>query len=313
MQTELLVEDGGLRLDAYLAVALDVSRSKAAKLVDDGCVLVDGRKRKAAFKVEAGMQIVASVAEDQTAAGPQPRAMDLPIIFEDRDIVVINKPAGLVVHPGAGGEGDTMVNGLLARYPEIAAVGDPERPGIVHRLDKLTSGVMVVARSCEAYTELAAAFKRHGQQREYECICYGHLPQAEGRIETLIGRHPKDRKRMSTRVSDGREAITHWKVLSEWPGLSRLRLQLQTGRTHQIRVHLADMNHPVVGDPVYGGRKRVKEIMDPALRGYIRRIERQMLHATLLGFKHPVGGEYLEFKAPLPADMLELQSRLDKG
>ena len=204
------------------------------------------------------------------------------------------------------------MNALVARYPDLAGVGSRERPGIVHRLDKLTSGVMVVARCEESYRELVEAFKVHRHTRIYTSICHGHLPQPSGRIETLMGRNPRERTRMSARVPKGRLAVTHWEVQRVWPGFSLVELRLETGRTHQIRVHLAEMACPVVADSVYGGRGRIRTIRDEVVRERAGHLGRQMLHASLLGMRHPARGELMEFHAPLPDDMAAFIAVLDE-
>jgi 23S rRNA pseudouridine1911/1915/1917 synthase len=299
------------RLDLFVSRRLGITRSEAARLIETGRVLVDGKPRKASFKLKEGMEVFARIVHEEEGTHLTGSDIPLAVMYEDRDIIVIDKPAGLVVHPGAGTVGDTLVNALIHRYPEIAKVGAPDRPGIVHRLDKLTSGVMVVARSPEAFVRLSAAFKAHEQERVYLAICYGHLGQASGRIETFMSRNPKDRKKMSSRVSEGREAVTRWQVMREWDQLSLLELRLETGRTHQIRVHLSDLGHPVAGDPEYGGKRKANIITDPAVRAKVKALGRQMLHAWKLGIVHPVTGEKMEFTSEPPRDFQELVSLLD--
>jgi 23S rRNA pseudouridine1911/1915/1917 synthase len=242
------------------------------------------------------------------------KACEIPldVIYEDQWIIVINKPAGLTVHPGAGNTDGTLVNALLAKYPQIKGVGDPDRPGIVHRLDKMTSGVMVVARSSDSHAILANAFKTHEHRRVYVAICYGHMPQIQGTIETFMQRNPKDRKKMTSRADKGRRAVTHWEVVKQWKGFSLLLLTLQTGRTHQIRVHLSDMGHPVVGDAQYGGRRRANSIEDPLLQSYMKALDRQMLHAFTLGITHPITNKQMEFKSEMPDDMNGVIRMLDE-
>ncbi len=300
------------RLDLFVSRRLGITRSEAARQIESGNVLVDGKPRKPSFKLKQGMAVRAVIVHEET--GPYPEGADIPlsILYEDAHIVVIDKPAGLVVHPGAGTTGPTLVNALIHRYAEIAGVGDPERPGIVHRLDRLTSGVMVAARSAEAFGKLSAAFKAHEHDRVYLAICYGHLGKASGRIETLMQRNPRDRKKMSSKVSEGREAITDWLVVREWDQLSLLELRLRTGRTHQIRVHLSDIGHPVAGDPEYGGKRRANVVTDPVVRSRIKSLGRQMLHAWKLGLTHPVTGERMEFSSEPPEDFQGLVSLLDE-
>ncbi len=312
---DVIVDSGqdDVRLDVFLSRSLGVTRALAARSAEEGRALVDGRARKPSFRLKTGMRVEAEITGEKEA-GVRPEAVDIPlsILYEDRDIVVVDKPAGLVVHPGAGENRVTLVHALLHQYPEIAGVGSPERPGIVHRLDKLTSGVMVVARSSRAYDALVAAFKEHRHTRVYRAICYGSMDEQSGRIETFMDRHPKDRKKMSSKVAQGRQAVTDWRVIRRWEQFSFLELTLQTGRTHQIRVHLADMGHPVAGDPEYGGKRRANTIADPVVRSRVRRLGRQMLHAWKLGITHPETGQWMEFTSEMPEDMKALVALLDE-
>ncbi len=311
---EISTAENGLRLDVVLAARLEISRSQVARLLAGGNVAVDGLERKPAFKCEEG-QHIRVVPKDQAAPADflTARAIPLDILYEDESILIVDKPAGMVVHPGAGNYDMTLVNALMAHCPHIEGVGERQRPGIVHRLDKLTSGVMVVAKTQKAHAVLAQDFKSHAHLREYQAVCFGHMPQESGRIETFFNRHPKDRKRMSSRVVSGRKAITNWEVEKTWAGFSLLRLRLETGRTHQIRVHLADLNHPVVGDAIYGGCKRAANIADRDLREYVRQIDRQMLHACRLGITHPLTGEEMVFSSDVPPDMRSLIERLSQA
>lgn len=313
-KVDVIVEprDGNNRLDLFLARYLDVSRSFAAKLIDDGRILVDGTMRRPSFKIKTQSRIHGAYEREKQEVSIKPRGIPLEVLYEDSWIVVINKPAGLVVHPGAGNTEHTLVHALLARYPGIAGVGEPTRPGVVHRLDKLTSGVMVAALNNASHAALSHAFKAHEHVREYMAIAYGHMPQGQGSIETFLQRHPKDRKRMTSRVNEGRKAVTHYEVVREWEEFSLLRLSLETGRTHQIRVHLSDLGHPVAGDAQYGGRKRAGSIKDKVLRSYIKNLHRQMLHAALLGITHPGTGLWMEFRAEMPEDMREFIRVLDE-
>lgn len=305
-------EDSGMRMDLFLARHASITRSAASRLISEGLVDVEGSYPKPSLKVRAGMVIHVVMKKPQVSYLPVPQDIPLNILYEDAHIIVIDKPAGLVVHQGAGRTDHTLVNALIAHYPEIAGVGSKERPGIVHRLDKLTSGVMMVAKTADAYHTLSLAFKLHTHERIYRAICYGHMPQAKGCIRTLLNRHPKDRKRMSSKVTHGREAVTYWDEVKKWDGFSLLSLSLATGRTHQIRVHLADMGNPVVADPKYGGRKRVNNVKDPVIGSYIKGLNRQMLHAYKLGIKHPISGEWMEFVSNLPDDMKALIDLLDQ-
>jgi 23S rRNA pseudouridine1911/1915/1917 synthase len=295
--------DFGIRLDVILARHLSISRSFAAKLIEEGRVMVAGSMRRPSFKPKDGMRVHGTYSTKDEGLPLKACEIPIDVIYEDPWIIVINKPAGLTVHPGAGNADGTLVNAFLAKYPEIKGVGNPDRPGIVHRLDKMTSGVMVAARSSDSYAILANSFKTHEHRRVYLAICYGHMPQIQGTIETFMQRNPKDRKRMTSRADKGRRAVTHWEVIKQWKGFSLLLLTLQTGRTHQIRVHLSDMGHPVVGDPQYGGRRRANSIEDPLLQSYIKALERQMLHASILGIIHPITNKPMEFKSEMPDDM----------
>ncbi|MGC9323108.1 MAG: RluA family pseudouridine synthase [Desulfomonilia bacterium] len=305
-------QDAGSRLDIVLSQHIHITRSQAARIIEQGDVRVDGSQRKPSYKLKSGMHITGRVQREPEISILQAWDIPLDILYEDEWILVVNKPAGLVVHPGAGNMSKTLVNGLIARYPEIRSVGNPERPGIVHRLDKLTSGVMVVARNSGAHDALSHAFKAHEHTREYRALCYGTLPQDKGVIETFMGRHPKDRKKMSSKVETGRTARTRWNVLQEWKEMSLLQLNLETGRTHQIRVHLSDLGHPVVGDPQYGGKRRAHTIADVVVRAQVKALNRQMLHSHLLGIIHPGTGQWMEFTADLPDDMQQLIKLLDE-
>jgi len=305
-------DDSGTRLDVFLSTRLAVSRSSASRIIGQGLVMVDGSRKREAFRLKTGMRIQGTYCEEPADNTPAAREIALEILHEDPWIIVINKQAGLTVHPGAGNKDETLVNGLLARYPEIAHVGDPLRPGIVHRLDKMTSGVMMAARHNDAYPVLVKAFKTHEHLRKYYAIIYGHMPQLQGTIETFMQRNPRSRMKMTSRTTQGRKAITSWKVIRQWEGFSLLELILKTGRTHQIRVHLSDLGVPVVGDEHYGGRKRLDSIKSEHLQTYIRSIGRQMLHASTLGITHPVTGEYMEFTSDLPDDMKSLIAKLDE-
>jgi 23S rRNA pseudouridine1911/1915/1917 synthase len=305
-------EDSGSRLDVFLSKRTGISRSAVSRLVSYEKVTVDSLPRKPAFNVTAGMRVVFEQ-EEEKPSELIPWETELNVLYDDESLIVIDKPAGLVVHPGAGNSEKTLVHGLLARYPQMANVGSVERPGIVHRLDKLTSGVMVIAKTQQAYIRLAEAFKEHLHKRVYVCICFGMMPKNSGRFESLINRNPGDRKKMTSKAKSGRPAVTNWEVMKAWPGFSMLKLSLETGRTHQIRVHLSDSGHPILGDAEYGGRGRAANIANAAMKAYVRQLERQMLHAHVLGINHPVTGEYMEFVSPLPEDMLQLEQELNRN
>lgn len=294
-ERDLLPETTGIRLDLYLAGAVrGLTRTQAQRLIDDGLVQVSGVARKANYRLRAGDVVKVMIpAPEPVKALPEDIPLD--VIYEDQDIIVVDKPAGMVVHPAAGNFSGTLVNALLHRYGELSHVGGEYRPGIVHRLDKDTSGAMVVARSDEAHRELARAFKAHENVREYVAIAIGTFKENEGTVAVSIGRHVTDRKKMSPITFKGRTATTHFKVLEFFNGASFVALRLATGRTHQVRVHMAHIGHPLAGDKVYGGASAGK------LLGM--KVPRQMLHARLLGIKHPRTGEYMEFESAIPQDM----------
>jgi 23S rRNA pseudouridine1911/1915/1917 synthase len=226
-------------------------------------------------------------------------------------LLVIDKPAGMVVHPGAGNYSGTLVNALLHHCRDLGGIGGVLRPGIVHRLDKDTSGVLVAAKNDATHRGLSEQFEMHSPARKYLGIVFGQLSE-EGQVNSPIGRHPVHRQKMSARPRKGREARTHWKVLERFPEFCLAEFRLETGRTHQIRVHLSSIGHPLLGDPTYGGRRGLAAIEPPALRQGLQKFSRQALHAATLGFTHPVSGEYLEFSSPLPADMAEVLALLRK-
>jgi 23S rRNA pseudouridine1911/1915/1917 synthase len=283
----------GSRLDVWLAGQVPgLSRAAARKLIDDGQVLVNGRAGKASVRLKDGDKVEAELESEEAAAeGPGPQEIPLDVLFADEDVIVLDKPSGLVVHPGAGNESGTLANALLALFPEIAGVGPGERPGIVHRLDKGTSGVMVAARSPRAYASLVGQFKRHEVRKTYLGLVYGRVAAAEGHIDWPIGRHATKRKRISTHSKNPRQAETFFRVLEALPRTTLLEVRPLTGRTHQIRVHLAAAGHPIVGDALYGRKKEAKKY------------PRVFLHARSISFLHPGTGERLEFEAPLPAEL----------
>jgi 23S rRNA pseudouridine1911/1915/1917 synthase len=289
-------ELAGQRLDAALAkLEPSLSRAQVRRLIEDGRVTVSGAVVKPAHRLRPGEEIAGSVPAPEPA---RVTAEELPlqILFQDPDVVVIDKPAGLVVHPAPGHSGGTLVNALLHHCRDLSGVGGELRPGIVHRLDKDTSGVLVVAKNDAAHRALAAQFKVHSVLREYLVLVRGAPRTASGTIEAAIGRHPTDRKRMSTKTRRGRPAVTHYRVEERLRGASLLRVRLGTGRTHQVRVHLSSIGLAILGDPVYGGARA--EGLELGLR-------RQALHAALLGFAHPRSGEELRFESPLPPDLAQ--------
>jgi 23S rRNA pseudouridine1911/1915/1917 synthase len=301
------------RLDRFLAEQLpELTRSQLKRLIEEGLVTLDHAPAKAGARLKGGETVQVQL----LPAAPVealPQAIPLHIFYEDACLIVIDKPAGLVVHPAPGHAQGTLVNALLHHCQDLAGIGGELRPGIVHRLDKDTSGVMVAAKNDAAHNSLMNQFKEHTVQRRYVALLHGLLQADKGVIDRPIGRHPVDRKRMSGHARGGRHAVTRWRVLRRFDQdrLTLAELALETGRTHQIRVHLGEMNYPVVGDPVYGGSKRLAGIADPQLRRLVKLLDRQALHARLLGFRHPQSGEYLEFESPVPADMQEIVDYLD--
>jgi len=302
------------RLDQFLADALpELSRSQIKKLVEDGRVLCDGDTVKAGSKLKGGECVVVEIPPPAPIEAV-PEEIPLDILYEDPYLLVLNKPAGLVVHPAPGHSNGTLVNALLHHCRDLSGIGGSLRPGIVHRLDKETSGVMVVTKDDVAHQGLAAQFKEHSISRRYVAFVFGQVQNVTGTIDKPIGRHPQERKKMSGASRSGRRAVTHWQVLKRFDRdrITFLELTLETGRTHQIRVHLSEMNLPVVGDPVYGGQKRSNAIADPVLRSLVQGLKRQALHARHLGFRHPVKGEWMEFESPLPADLAEILAHLEE-
>ena len=291
----------GQRLDQVLAALFpDFSRTRLQQWLRAGHVSVDGRSLRARDKVWGGehISVTAMVEVEVPWRG---EAMPLEILYEDSALIVINKPPGLVVHPGAGNREGTLVNALLHHAPELANV---PRAGVVHRLDKDTSGLLVVARTLAAHTHLVAQLQARSVKREYFAIVVGVMT-AGGTIEAPVGRHPGERTRMAV-VHSGREAVTHYRVLERFRGHSYLRVNLETGRTHQIRVHMAHLHYPLVGDPTYGGRLRLPADSSSALQEALRHFKRQALHAGVLGLIHPESGAALQWEAPLPDDMQQL-------
>jgi 23S rRNA pseudouridine1911/1915/1917 synthase len=286
----------GARLDVFLAARTGVTRSQVGRHVDDGVVRVNGEAVKASRKLRAGDQVTFAPpppAPDEAL----PEAITLTVLFEDAHLIVVDKPAGLVVHPAAGHATGTLVNALLHHCGALSSVGGRQRPGIVHRLDKDTSGVMIASKTDLAHLSLARQFHDHSIERRYLALTSGAPPQAEGALDTLHGRHPVDRKRFTTHVTRGRRAVTRYRVLERLGGACLVECTLETGRTHQVRVHLSEHGCPLLGDPVYGRTPR-----DPALRAVATALGRPGLHAAVLGIDHPVTGERLRFTTDPPAD-----------
>ncbi len=296
-------------MDVLLADRLpDCPRSLAARLIREGTIRVDDEIKKPGYRLRAGDRIDGRIpAPTPTPFGPEPIPLD--ILWEDRDLLVLNKPPGLVVHPAPGHETGTLVNALLHHIPDLEGIGGSIRPGIVHRLDKDTSGALVVAKTARAQSGLSTQFKARAVSKEYLALVYGRMPGASGRINRPVGRHPVDRKRMSTAGHNARPAETLWTLAESLPATSLLSVDLKTGRTHQIRVHCAAIGHPVVGDPIYGSPKAMKAA-SPAVRRLLVPIERQMLHARRIRFAHPATQRFLDFEAPPPPDMTALLAGL---
>ena len=294
--TRILVvseRDAGQRMDVFLSQSgVAVSRSAAKALVDEGAVAIEGKRPKPSAKIRKGDRVRVVLAEPRNST-LIPEALPLDILYEDDDLIVVNKDAGMVVHPSRGQTHGTLVHALMAHCPEMASLGE-ERPGIVHRLDKGTSGGMVVAKNAQTLVDLGRQFKNREVKKHYVALVHGELSQAAGRIELPVGRHPVDRKRMAVVPGRGRDAVTEWARLRALRDFTLLKLATKTGRTHQIRVHLSHLKHPLVGDSVYGGKL--------GYHGSLL-IERPALHALTLGFRHPRGGAWMEFEAPLADDI----------
>lgn len=301
MRQEYLVpkESSGIRIDKFLTESCpDFSRSFLQKLLKSGLIEADGKAVKSSYKVSAGENISFEVPE---AVDAEIEAEDIPldILYEDRDIILINKPKGMVVHPAAGHYDGTLVNGLMYHCREqLSGINGVLRPGIVHRIDMDTTGVIVACKNDFAHNAVAEQLKAHSITRVYYAVVHGVLREEEGTVHAPIGRHPTDRKKMSTHAKNGRDAVTHYRVLERFGRFTYVECRLETGRTHQIRVHMASIGHPLLGDELYG----------PARQPF--HLKGQTLHAGVLGFQHPRTGEYMEFHAPLPEYFEELLVKL---
>ena len=294
-------ELAGMRLDACLAeIFADYSRSKLTSWIKDGRVLVDGKPLKGRDKLDGGEEIVLD-AEAEVVLESDPEDIPLEIVYEDTSILIINKPAGLVVHPAVGNWNGTLVNALLNHDPNLNTL---PRAGIVHRIDKETSGLLMVAKTLQAHNSLVEQLQERSITREYLALVKGWMT-AGGTVDEPIGRHPVDRKRNAVR-RDGKEAVTHYRLEQRFKRHTLIRVKLETGRTHQIRVHMSHINYPLVGDQVYGGRFQMPANVSPELGEALRNFKRQALHATKLGLDHPETGEYCEWEIPMPADMQHL-------
>ena len=298
----LYADMAGERLDAFVARSVEnMSRSGAQHLLEEGCVLRNGKPGRKNDKLNIGDEISVTIPEPK-AVDIQPVEMELEIVYEDEDLLVINKPKGLVVHPAAGHENDTLVNGLLhAMGDSLSGINGELRPGIVHRIDKDTSGLLAVAKNDFAHTVLASQLKDHSMARTYEAVVCGNFREDSGTVDAPIARHPSDRKKMCVAARDGRNAVTHWEVVKRYRGYTHVRCRLETGRTHQIRVHMAHIGHPILGDTVYGHKK--------AELGQ----ESQCLHAGALCFSHPRDGRPVMVLAPLPEYFTQVLEKLEKS
>lgn len=298
----LTCDRSGERLDAFLSRALpEISRSAAQKLIAEGNVLLDGKSAKKNDRLEPGQTVSVTIPEPRPV-DVTPAEMQLDIVYEDEDVAVINKPKGLVVHPAAGHQDDTLVNGLLyAMGDSLSGINGELRPGIVHRIDKDTSGLLAIAKNDLAHAVLASQLKDHTMARTYEAIVCGNLKEDSGTVDAPIGRHPTDRKKMCVTQRNSKPAVTHWEVVKRYRGYTHIRCRLETGRTHQIRVHMAYIGHPILGDTVYGHKK-------PELGQ-----DSQCLHAGALSFRHPRDGRPVLVFAPLPEYFTKVLEKLEKS
>lgn len=303
MEYRIIVEESqkGFRIDKFLSDSIEgKSRSFIASVIENGEATVNGKIVTKSYKVSAGDEVVVTLSE-ATELEAIPQDIPLDIVYEDEDIIVVNKPKGMVVHPAAGNPDSTLVNALLFHCKgQLSGINGVMRPGIVHRIDKNTSGLLVVAKSDRAHISLSEQIKEHSMTREYRAIIYGHLKDAEGSIDAPIGRSATDRKRMCVTDKNSKNAITHYTVLEEMKDFSYISCKLETGRTHQIRVHMSYVGHPLAGDDVYGPKKVITELSG------------QCLHAKRLGFLHPVTGQYLEFDSDLPEYFISFLDKIRK-
>ena len=290
-------EHAGIRLDAFLSADGALTRSQAARLIAEGRVRVNGKPAAKSARLSGGETVTVDVPQLRETALP-PQDIPLDVVYEDDDVIVVNKPTGLVVHPAPGHPDGTLVNALLHHCGDsLSGIGGEKRPGIVHRIDRDTSGLIIAAKNDAAHLALSAQLKDHSLSRTYECLVTGNLKQDSGTVDAPIGRSSADRKKMAV-VPTGRRAVTHWEVVARYPGVTHLRCRLETGRTHQIRVHMAYIGHPILGDTVYGAKKPV-----PGLTG-------QCLHAAGLRFVHPRTGEPVELHCPLPPEFTAMLQKL---
>ena len=290
-------EHAGVRLDAFLSADGALTRSQAARLIAEGRVRVNGKPAAKSARLSGGETVTVDAPQLRETALP-PQDIPLDVVYEDDDVIVVNKPTGLVVHPAPGHPDGTLVNALLHHCGDsLSGIGGEKRPGIVHRIDRDTSGLIIAAKNDAAHLALSAQLKDHSLSRTYECLVTGNMKQDSGTVDAPIGRSSADRKKMAV-VPTGRRAVTHWEVVARYPGVTHLRCRLETGRTHQIRVHMAYIGHPILGDTVYGAKKPV-----PGLTG-------QCLHAAGLRFVHPRTGEPVELHCPLPPEFTAMLQNL---
>ena len=295
-------ERAGERIDVFLAAAEEsVSRSAAQRLLAQGFVLLDGEPVLKSRRVAAGEVYTVLLPDPEESAAAQPQDIPLSVVYEDGDLIVVDKPSGMVVHPAPGHPDGTLVNALLFHCgSSLSGIGGEIRPGIVHRIDRDTSGLIVAAKNDFAHRALAEQLKDHSLARTYECVVVGNLRQDSGTVNAPIGRHPTERKKMAVTEHHSREAVTHYEVIARYPGFTHVRCRLETGRTHQIRVHMAYIGHPIYGDTVYGAKTPVR-----GLTG-------QCLHAAELRFRHPRTGEDVSFSSPLPEEFLTVLRKITK-
>ena len=299
-EAELTAPESGLRLDSFLAEESELTRSAVQRLIEQGLVLQNGQPVKKNRRTAAGEHYTLLL-PDPEPVNIVPQDIPLNVVYEDADVIVVNKPAGMVVHPAPGHPDGTLVNALLHHCgSSLSGINGQLRPGIVHRIDRDTSGLIIAAKNDAAHLALAEQLKDHSLARTYEAVAVGSLRTDSGTVNAPIGRHPTDRKRMSINEKNGREAVTHWTVLQRYPGHTYVQCRLETGRTHQIRVHMASIGHPLLGDTVYGAKKPV-----PGLAG-------QCLHARRLTFVHPSTGERITVECPLPDWFQAVLQRLEK-
>ncbi len=299
------IKDQGKRIDQFLSeCGLNLSRSQAKHLIEQKHILLNERPPKPGTRLKSG-DILSGILPQPQPLSLIPESIPLKVLYEDPSIIVIDKPPGMVVHPAPGNPSGTLVNALLHHCKDLSGINGALRPGIVHRLDKETSGVMVVAKDDEAYRQLTGMFKNRNIEKIYLAIVHGNVRQNEGLIDAPIGRHPDQRKKMSIQTKKGRPALTRWKVLERFGAFTVLEIHPQTGRTHQIRVHLTSMGHPLLKDPLYGKRGKSNITEDPRLKDCAAKMNRQALHAYQLEFDHPRSGKRVQFVAPVPQDMKE--------